>query len=93
MSCTAPVSAMPGSSFRPTHRNPSRTAKTHVKRILAKMDARDREAVVFAYRSGLIDGRELVPRVTRQGLANRQLVVRTVTLASPLQARVAFATA
>lgn len=32
------------------------TAKTHVKRILAKIDARDRaQAVVFAYRSGLID--------------------------------------
>jgi DNA-binding NarL/FixJ family response regulator len=31
------------------------TAKTHVKRILAKIDARDRaQAVVFAYRSGLI---------------------------------------
>ena len=30
------------------------TAKTHVKRILAKVDARDRaQAVVFAYRSGL----------------------------------------
>ena len=31
------------------------TAKTHVKRILAKIDARDRaQAVVFAYRSGLV---------------------------------------
>jgi len=31
------------------------TAKTHVKRILAKIDAHDRaQAVVFAYRSGLI---------------------------------------
>jgi DNA-binding NarL/FixJ family response regulator len=31
------------------------TAKTHVKRILAKINARDRaQAVVFAYRSGLI---------------------------------------
>ena len=31
------------------------TAKTHVKRILAKIEARDRaQAVVFAYRSGLI---------------------------------------
>jgi DNA-binding NarL/FixJ family response regulator len=31
------------------------TAKTHVKRILAKIDVRDRaQAVVFAYRSGLI---------------------------------------
>ena len=34
------------------------TAKTHVKRILAKIDARDRaQAVVFAYRSGLITHR------------------------------------
>ena len=34
------------------------TAKTHVKRILAKIDARDRaQAVVFAYRSGLVSGR------------------------------------
>jgi DNA-binding NarL/FixJ family response regulator len=36
------------------------TAKTHVKRILAKIGARDRaQAVVFAYRSGLVtqDGR------------------------------------
>ena len=34
------------------------TAKTHVKRILAKIDARDRaQAVVFAYRSGLATGR------------------------------------
>lgn len=33
------------------------TAKTHVKRVLAKIDARDRaQAVVFAYRSGLIAG-------------------------------------
>jgi DNA-binding NarL/FixJ family response regulator len=33
------------------------TAKTHVKRILAKIDARDRaQAVVFAYRSGLAVG-------------------------------------
>ena len=32
------------------------TAKTHVKRILAKIGARDRaQAVVFAYQSGLID--------------------------------------
>jgi DNA-binding NarL/FixJ family response regulator len=32
------------------------TAKTHVKRIMAKIDARDRaQAVVFAYRSGLIN--------------------------------------
>jgi DNA-binding NarL/FixJ family response regulator len=32
------------------------TAKTHVKRILAKIDARDRaQAVVFAYRSGLVN--------------------------------------
>ena len=32
------------------------TAKTHVKRILAKVGARDRaQAVVFAYESGLID--------------------------------------
>jgi DNA-binding NarL/FixJ family response regulator len=32
------------------------TAKTHVKRILAKIDARDRaQAVVIAYRSGLMD--------------------------------------
>jgi DNA-binding NarL/FixJ family response regulator len=32
------------------------TAKTHVMRILAKFDARDRaQAVVFAYRSGLIN--------------------------------------
>jgi DNA-binding NarL/FixJ family response regulator len=31
------------------------TAKTHVKRILAKVHARDRaQAVVFAYRSGLV---------------------------------------
>jgi DNA-binding NarL/FixJ family response regulator len=31
------------------------TAKTHVKRVLAKIDAHDRaQAVVFAYRSGLI---------------------------------------
>jgi DNA-binding NarL/FixJ family response regulator len=31
------------------------TAKTHVKRILAKVEARDRaQAVVFAYRSGLL---------------------------------------
>jgi DNA-binding NarL/FixJ family response regulator len=31
------------------------TAKTHVKRVLAKIDARDRaQAVVFAYRSGLV---------------------------------------
>jgi DNA-binding CsgD family transcriptional regulator len=31
------------------------TAKTHMKRILAKADARDRaQAVVIAYRSGLI---------------------------------------
>ena len=31
------------------------TAKTHVKRVLAKIDAHDRaHAVVFAYRSGLI---------------------------------------
>ena len=31
------------------------TAKTHVKRLLAKIDAHDRaQAVVFAYRSGLI---------------------------------------
>jgi DNA-binding NarL/FixJ family response regulator len=31
------------------------TAKTHVKRIIAKIDVRDRaQAVVFAYRSGLI---------------------------------------
>jgi DNA-binding NarL/FixJ family response regulator len=31
------------------------TAKTHVKRVLAKINARDRaQAVVFAYRSGLI---------------------------------------
>ena len=34
------------------------TAKTHVKRILAKVDARDRaQAVVFAYRSGLVSQR------------------------------------
>ena len=33
------------------------TAKTHVKRVLAKIDAHDRaQAVVFAYRSGLISG-------------------------------------
>ena len=33
------------------------TAKTHVKRVLAKIDAHDRaQAVVFAYRSGLIAG-------------------------------------
>jgi DNA-binding NarL/FixJ family response regulator len=33
------------------------TAKTHVKRILAKIGARDRaQAVVFAYRSGLVRG-------------------------------------
>jgi DNA-binding NarL/FixJ family response regulator len=31
------------------------TAKTHVKRVLAKINARDRaQAVVFTYRSGLI---------------------------------------
>ena len=31
------------------------TAKTHVKRVLAKIEAHDRaQAVVFAYRSGLI---------------------------------------
>jgi DNA-binding NarL/FixJ family response regulator len=31
------------------------TAKTHVKRVLAKINARDRaQAVVFAYRSGVI---------------------------------------
>ncbi|WP_327010824.1 helix-turn-helix transcriptional regulator [Dactylosporangium sp. NBC_01737] len=31
------------------------TAKTHVKRILAKVDARDRaQAVVIAYQSGLM---------------------------------------
>ncbi len=31
------------------------TAKTHVKRIMAKIDARDRaQAVVFAYRAGLV---------------------------------------
>jgi DNA-binding NarL/FixJ family response regulator len=31
------------------------TAKTHVKRILAKIDARDRaQAVVLAYRAGLM---------------------------------------
>ncbi|MFF7389207.1 response regulator [Streptomyces scabiei] len=34
------------------------TAKTHVKRILHKIDARDRaQAVVLAYRSGLMDSR------------------------------------
>ncbi len=32
------------------------TAKTHVKRVLAKIDAHDRaQAVVFAYRSGLLE--------------------------------------
>ena len=31
------------------------TVKTHVKRILAKLDARDRvQAVIFAYETGLI---------------------------------------
>ena len=36
------------------------TAKTHVKRILAKIDARDRaQAVVFAYRSGLLAPRRV----------------------------------
>jgi DNA-binding NarL/FixJ family response regulator len=35
------------------------TAKTHVKRVLAKINARDRaQAVVFAYRSGLIRASE-----------------------------------
>ena len=34
------------------------TAKTHVKRVLAKIDARDRaQAVVIAYQSGLMAGR------------------------------------
>ena len=34
------------------------TAKTHVKRVLAKIDAHDRaQAVVFAYRSGLLTDR------------------------------------
>jgi len=33
----------------------SSTAKTHVKRVLAKINGRDRaQAVVFAYRSGLV---------------------------------------
>jgi DNA-binding CsgD family transcriptional regulator len=33
------------------------TAKTHVKRVLAKIDVHDRaQAVVFAYRNGLITG-------------------------------------
>jgi DNA-binding CsgD family transcriptional regulator len=35
------------------------TAKTHVKRILTKIDARDRaQAVVLAYRSRLMDSPE-----------------------------------
>ena len=33
------------------------TAKTHVKRVLAKIDVHDRaQAVVFAYQSGLMAG-------------------------------------
>jgi DNA-binding CsgD family transcriptional regulator len=36
------------------------TAKTHFKRVLAKIDVHDRDqAVVFAYRSGLITGRQI----------------------------------
>ena len=32
------------------------TVKTHVKRVLAKLDARDRvQAVIFAYESGIVD--------------------------------------
>ena len=30
------------------------TAKTHVKRVLSKIDVRPGQAVVFAYRNGLI---------------------------------------
>jgi DNA-binding NarL/FixJ family response regulator len=38
------------------------TAKTHVKRVLAKIDVHDRaQAVVFAYRSGLITGGSIDP--------------------------------
>ena len=38
------------------------TAKTHVKRVLAKIDVHDRaQAVVFAYRSGLITDGSIDP--------------------------------
>jgi len=41
------------------------TAKTHVKRVLAKIDVHDRaQAVVFAYRSGLLTGGNIDPTYT-----------------------------